>query len=292
MRETPIRQIAMFVWQGCPYACDPCVARTFTPVPAERAAPASAYADWYQACPAPVERVVISGGEPSCHPELSEIMEACPGPVYLNTNLFQDLSALLSDRAVLSLGGIVACPHWHSTHPNYARYWANYEALIARIAQLGRPLSQSFDGSDNGGVFAASVYLYNQMTDPDDVERNAEDARAHGVHLHRSGTSYAWNYRHWGPERDWVLRCSGGHNILAVRADGEVYRCQGYLHVNKGSIGNIRDGWGFLADAPELCAKGPCILAPDCEKVDYTHVSGTGAYLKPIQGIMAHEIPS
>jgi len=222
----------------CNLSCAYCAARALPTVTHGNELPASTWIDIFDACPNNIEQVAITGGEPSVYHGLDRVISAGKWQICIDSNLRIHPEKWLVPDAYARVRAVNAGLQFDADHPEVASYWEH-------IAWLRETLPDA-------QIVCANVHLWREL--PERWERAKERSLEIGVEYRPQtfDATYLWK-EHYPQTPGRRESCSSGYSSVVVLPDGAVYRCIGHAYFKVGLLGNLRNGWDCLLDAPAPC---------------------------------------
>lgn len=262
--------VAWFPTFTCQLRCCYCNARAVALSRIGRELSAPEWVRVFQACPRPLSRLMISGGEPSLHPATRDVMAAVACDIHFNSNMVVHPERWVPPEAFGRIRSCTCSLQFSPDSPQAAVYWGH-------VAWLKRALPATAHISPH--------YISHQGTAEWQRQMVVEAATAMGLPWGVLPVDDHWAYRDALPRREMTARCDGGQVAVVLFPDGTAFRCIGQAWAWMEPLGNVaRDGWGILLDAPAACEECFCIRVEECEPVRIEKLTGSGNHERLMPG--------
>lgn len=256
-----------FLWLPtlkCPYRCAYCNARKL-PKPYQEHS-AEEWINAFKNLKRPVDRMIISGGEPTVFKDLDYLLEEMQWNFHINTNLAIHPSKWLTDENKKYCSCISSCLQFGANSPQAEQYIEHAKWIAERIE----------DKTDFTHHFVKT-----QQTDQTQQGNIVQLFRDNGFEVYFDEFDDTWLWDDWLPRKNIKAMCSGGMDYFCVYVDGRAYRCTGCLWSNVNSIGNVfeKNIEDILYTELKECSEGLCIEVPMCEIIQTNLIEGDKSFI-------------
>jgi len=241
--------------------CAACAARAYPVAGNGTELPVDVWRAALAECPLHVRRAVASGMEPTMYRDLAALLDGVPdsAPVAVESNMIIDPQTWVTDEIIPRLQKVRATLHHYALSAQAERFWKHVDWLSDNVPGISIDVGhQAYENSD-----------------PASMERVCQESEARGLRVDKHGVCDVFLWRERMPYRGLVRGCDAGQSRVTIAPDGTAYRCQGQAAFGLQPLGNIRDGWDWLLDAPADCECAVCsCTTPDSPVPDPAIIAG------------------
>ena len=235
----------------CNLCCAYCASRA---MPVDEHGSELSSAEWqdiFLSSPGVLKRIAVTGGEPTLYEGLADALLATEAPVCMDTNLRVPIEDWWQPALTGQIEALNCGLQFHPNHPEAACYWDRLEQFRAMLPQAQ--------------VVCCQVVLWR---DPEDAREIAKErAEAIGVEYRPLTFDPSFLYKHRYPVQPGRREiCAAGFDFAVALPDGAVYRCLGHTYHDISLLGNLKDGWAVLPDAPAPCDQLLCTVCDSATK--------------------------
>jgi organic radical activating enzyme len=241
--------VMFFPTLRCQLNCAFCSSRAMPVINQDDELTADEWLSAFQLCPVTMADLAFSGGEPSLHGGLKELLLRLPAVNRnVSSNLVSHPKTWLDAETEPTLGFLGASLQFDPPHKRADVFWNRIVWVRENFPKLP--------------VYVK--YTVTQHTSPDAIATVRDNAVELGCCFQHQDYIDLWSFRHVIPRINMTALCTAGMECLTLLPNGDAYRCYGQALCGIDPIGNVRDGWGFLLSKPELCDECTCIPTAIC----------------------------